>query len=66
MNYLDTEGPIINFTYTINGEIYVDKSLLIQKLNKLIRTDQRYVCITRPYQRHAEREDSVRVSMRIC
>lgn len=66
MNYLDTNMPYILFEEKINSPIYVDKSLLIEKMNHLIRTDGKYVCITRPYQRHAERDDLVRASMQVC
>ena len=32
----------------MNSEIYVDKTGLIESLNKLIDTEQRYVCVSRP------------------
>ena len=36
------------FVETSRNEYFVDKSLLIEKLNKLIRTSGKFVCITRP------------------
>lgn len=48
MNYLNTNAPAIHFRRTINSEIYIDKSMLINKLNMLIGTGKCYVCVTRP------------------
>ena len=48
MNYLNTNAPAIHFRKTINCDIYIDKSLLIDKLNLLIGTGKCYVCVTRP------------------
>lgn len=48
MYYLDTKSPSIIFKEKINSPIYVDKSLLIEKMNDSIRTDGKYICITRP------------------
>ncbi len=48
MYYLDTKTPMMNYQMNVNSEIYVDKSLLIEKTNKLLNTTGRYVCITRP------------------
>ena len=48
MNYLNTNLAEILFEETRNSEIYVDKSLLIEKISKCIRTKNKYVCITRP------------------
>lgn len=36
------------FQNCLNSEIYVDKTGLIESLNKLIDTEQRYVCVSRP------------------
>ena len=33
---------------SMNSEIYVDKSLIIRELNKMINTESRYVCVSRP------------------
>ena len=38
----------ILFNEAINSEIYIDKTLLIQQLNKVICTNEKYVCISRP------------------
>lgn len=48
MHYLNTDAQIIMFRDMLNSEIYVDKSSLIQKITPLIRTNAKYVCITRP------------------
>ena len=48
MNYLNTKRPVVHFRKTLASEIYVDKSLLISKLNKLIDTGNCYICVTRP------------------
>lgn len=48
MYYLNTNAQIILFQDTLNSEIYVDKSLLIAKISSAIRTNGKYVCITRP------------------
>ncbi len=36
------------FRTSLRSQIYVDKSLLIAEINKLVRTEQKYVCISRP------------------
>lgn len=36
------------FRTSLRSQIYVDKSLLIAEVNKLIRTEQKYVCVSRP------------------
>lgn len=46
--YLNTTTPIILFEETINSEIYVDKSLLIERISEKIKTGNKYICITRP------------------
>lgn len=48
MHYLNTNTQIVLFQDTLNSEIYVDKSLLIKKISPLIRTNGKYICITRP------------------
>ena len=41
--------PQVNqFTKQIKDDYYVDKTELIEKLNKLIGTARQFVCITRP------------------
>jgi len=37
-----------NFEMSLGSEIYIDKSNLIVKTNRLIRTKQRFICISRP------------------
>lgn len=48
MNYLNTNAQIILYQDTLNSQIYVDKSMLIKKISSMIRTNEKYVCITRP------------------
>lgn len=36
MYYLDIDTPMINFQRILNDDIYVDKSLLIEKTNHMI------------------------------
>lgn len=48
MHYLNTNAQIRLFQDTLNSEIYVDKSMLIKKISSMIRTNEKYVCITRP------------------
>lgn len=48
MHYLNTNTQAILFQDTLNSKIYVDKSLLIEKISPLIRTNEKYICVTRP------------------
>lgn len=48
MHYLNTNTQAILFRDTPNSKIYVNKSLLIEKISPLIRTNEKYICITRP------------------
>ena len=41
------EGKAL-YEISVNSEIYVDKSLLIRELNRLVRTENRYLCVSRP------------------
>ena len=34
------------FGETLNSEIYIDKSMLIAKTNKVVRTQQKFVCVS--------------------
>ena len=36
------------FRENLNGDIYVDKSMLIEKLNNLIDKPDKYICVSRP------------------
>lgn len=48
MYYLDTRKSIEKFRQVLHRKIYVDKSMLIDKLNEYIGSDDCYFCITRP------------------
>ena len=45
-NYLNPDN--IDFRRALNSEIYVDKSGLIELVNKIVDTQDRYICVTRP------------------
>ena len=38
----------IEFEEAVNAEIYIDKTELINYTNKVFRTPQKYVCVSRP------------------
>ena len=46
--YINTNKPLENYTRLVNTENFVDKSMIIEKTNKLINTTNNYLCITRP------------------
>ena len=48
MYYLDTKIPFALFQRVLKRKSYVDKSMLISKLNNVIGSDECYICITRP------------------
>ena len=37
-----------SFTEALNSKIYVDKSGLISVINQRIKTQQKYICVSRP------------------
>lgn len=46
--YLNTNSPLENYKKLINTDYFVDKSMIIEKLNRRINTASCYICITRP------------------
>lgn len=48
MHYLNTGARYDLFREAVNSGMYVDKSLLIEKISPRIRTQGKYICITRP------------------
>jgi hypothetical protein len=46
--YLNTNKPLENYKNLYRSKYFVDKSLIIENLNQLIETSDRYLCITRP------------------
>lgn len=44
------------FEMVLQSQIFVDKSGLIEKTNRCVRTLQRYLCVSRP-RRFGERSD---------
>ncbi len=37
-----------NFQKALNSEIYIDKSMIIDCINKVVNTQQQYICVSRP------------------
>ncbi|MGL5328501.1 MAG: AAA family ATPase, partial [Peptostreptococcaceae bacterium] len=46
--YLNTDRSLENYKSLYKSKYFVDKSLIIEKLNERICTSDKYVCITRP------------------
>jgi hypothetical protein len=46
--YLNTNKSLENYKRLLNIDYFVDKSMIIEKINKLINTANSYICITRP------------------
>lgn len=44
--YLNPDN--IDFQEALNSQIYVDKSEMIAQINKMVDTQDRYICVTRP------------------
>ena len=44
--YLNPDN--IDFKRSVNSEIYIDKSELIIQTNKILDTEDRFVCVSRP------------------
>ncbi|WP_353736225.1 AAA family ATPase [Ruminococcus sp.] len=44
--YLNPDN--IDFQEALNSQIYVDKSEIIAQINKMVDTQDRYICVTRP------------------
>ncbi|MDE7415618.1 MAG: ATP-binding protein [Lachnospiraceae bacterium] len=45
---LNTKSALILYIELVNSPYFIDKSALIENLNKRIRTNMKYVCITKP------------------
>lgn len=46
--YLNTGRSLENYKNLYRSEYFVDKSLIINRINKVINTTDRYICVTRP------------------
>ena len=46
--YLNNNVPLENYKELINEEYFIDKSSIIDILNKKISTKSKYICVTRP------------------
>lgn len=51
-SYIDDMGIYVNpvnanFRFSLNSPIYVDKSMLIAEMNRLMNTEKRFVCVSR-------------------
>ena len=45
---LNTKSALILYQELLNSEYFVDKSAMIEHISKRIRTNTKYVCITKP------------------
>lgn len=45
-NYLNPD--VIKYTEAVDSDIYVDKTGLLEYTNSVLRTSQKYICISRP------------------
>lgn len=46
--YLNTDEALENYKELTSGSSFIDKSMIIQKLNNCINTPDKYICITKP------------------
>ena len=46
--YLNTNKPLENYKDLHRSRYFIDKSLIIDRLNEVIETSDKYICITRP------------------
>ena len=46
--YLNSYKPLINYKNLYRSKYFVDKSLIIEKINEVIETSDKYICVTRP------------------
>lgn len=46
--YLNTNEALENYKELIASNYFIDKSMIIQKLNNCINTSNKYICITKP------------------
>ncbi|WP_195517340.1 AAA family ATPase [Paraclostridium bifermentans] len=46
--YLNTDKSLLNYKKLYRSKYFVDKSLIIEKLNEVIDTSDMYICVTRP------------------
>lgn len=46
--YINTNRQLKNYVDLYNEKYFVDKSMIIEKLNERLNTSSKYVCITRP------------------
>lgn len=46
--YINTARPLENYKELVNEEYFVDKSSMIEIINKRIFTKSKYICVTRP------------------
>ena len=48
MYYLNTNAQYLLYQKVVNSQIFVDKSLMIEEVSRVIGTGNPYICITRP------------------
>ena len=60
--YLNPDN--LGFASAVNSQIYVDKTGMLDYLNQVIGTEQRYVCVSRPRRFRSEEHTSELQSQR--
>lgn len=46
--YLNNEDAYLKYQEVVNGSYFIDKSGILAEIIPLIKTSQKYICITRP------------------
>ena len=46
--YLNTKNPLEKFKELFREKYFVDKSMIIEKMNEVLETASKYICITKP------------------
>lgn len=46
--YFNTNSALTLYKKLVNSEYFVDKSSIIESINKRIKTNTKYICITKP------------------
>lgn len=46
--FLNRKNVLDGFRESINGQFFVDKSVLIEVLNRKISTKEKWICVSRP------------------
>ncbi len=46
--YLNTNTALENYNQLVRSKYFVDKSNIIEKINNIVETSDKYICITKP------------------